>query len=287
MRYGNVLIFIVILALPPPAQSELAKHPHLLQVIVFESYLTQPPEGLLFYDAVELPSNDFPLKFSRLFDPSGSSETIQLPRSMVFPRAPMFLDAYTVEVTEEQIQKKKSFSHRNELQRINYKIRFLSWSNSRYKAELEGRFEELKFKNVLIDTAVDKTTIVRIRRSANRTVYIALTEIVASDFTATDVVPPKPISRPPPVYPSDLLKSNWSGTVRIFTVVTSEGKADGRRVILMDCPHFLLGRNSLDSLLNEWTFKPATRDGVPLDFEAIVEIDFFKPRRETGRNILP
>jgi len=276
MKYGSVLIFIGMLALPPPTQSEQVKRPHLLQAIIFESYLTQLPDNLKFYDAVELPSNDFPLKFSRLFGSSSSSETIQLPRNMAFPRAPMFLDAYTFDVTEERIQK-KHFSHRNEIQRINYKVRFLSWSNDRYKAELEGRIEEFKFKHILIEAAADKTTIVRIRRSANRTVYIALTVIKASDSTATNIIPPKPIFRPLPVYPSDLLKINWTGTLRIFTVITSEGKADGKSVILLDCPHFLLGRNVLDVVLNQWTFKPATKDGIPLDFETIVDVDFYLP----------
>jgi hypothetical protein len=277
MKYGSVLLFVGVLALPLPAQSEQVKRPHLLQAIIFESYITQPPENLRFYDVVELPSNDFPLKFSRLFDPSGSSETIQLPRNMAFPRAPMFLDAYTFDVTEEQIPK-KNFSHRNDIQHIDYKVRFLSWSKDRYKAELEGRVEELKFKHILIEAAVDKTTIVRIRRSANRTVYIALTAIEASDSTATNIIPPKPVSRPLPVYPSDLLKINWAGRLRIFTVITREGKADGKKVILLDCPHFLLGRNGLDAVLNQWTFKPATRDGIPLDFETIIEVDFYLPK---------
>jgi hypothetical protein len=263
------------------------KRPHLLQAIIFESYLIQPPDDLQLYDAVELPSNDFPLKFSRLFAPSGSSETIQLSRSVVFPSKPMFLDIYTFKVEEKQVKKKKSSSHRNDIQRLNFKVRFLSWSNGRYKAELEGRIEEFKFKNILIEAAADKTTIVRIRRSVNRTVYIALTEIVASDFAAMNVIPPKPITQPLPVYPSDLLKINWTGTLRIFTVITSEGKADGKKVILLDCPHFLLGRNGLDVVLNQWTFKSATKNGVPIDFETIVAVDFFKPPKENNKRILP
>ncbi len=286
MKCGGLLIFFGMLLLPASAQSDRAKRPHLLQAILFESYLVQPPENRQFFDAVELPSNDFPLKFSRLFAPSGSTETLQLPRNVEFPRAPMFLDAYAFDVAEEQIRKKKSFSRRNDLQRIHYKIKILSWSSDRYTAELEGRFGELKFKNVRIEAAPDKTTLVRIRRTANRIVYIALTEIVASDFAASDVVPPKPVSRPPPVYPSDLLKSGWTGTVRIFTLITGEGKPDPRKVILLDCPHFLLGRNSLDAVLNQWTFKPATKNGVPLDFETIVEVDFFKPTIDGGKRVL-
>jgi hypothetical protein len=285
MHCGCILILIGMMLLPPPAQSEHAKRPHLLQAIIFESYLTKQPEDLQFYGAVDLPSNDFPLKFSRLFDPSGKSETLQLPRSVVFPRAPMFLDIHTFEVDGKQIRNKKLFSHRNDLQKIHYKIRFLSWADGRYRAELEGRIESLEFKNIRIEASADKTKIVTIRLSDNRTAYIALTAIETADSAAAGVIPPKPTSRPPPVYPSDLLKTDWSGAVRILAVVTKEGKADRQNVIFLDCPHFLLGRNGLDVVLNEWNFKAATKNGVPLDFATIVEVDFFKPRKENTRRV--
>jgi hypothetical protein len=33
-------------------------------------------------------------------------------------------------------------------------------------------------------------------------------------------------------------------------------------------------RSSLDVILNQWTIKPATKDGVPIDIEANVEVHF-------------
>jgi hypothetical protein len=275
MKYGGISVLIGLL-FSLPAQCEQVKKPHLLQAIFFESYLTQPLNDQRFYDTVDLPSNDFPLKFSRLIAPFNTSETIQFPLGFEFPRTPMFLDFHTFTVTDEQIKKQKSFSHYNDLQHIHYQMRVLSWSNERYRVDLEGRYEDLKFKNISFEAALDKTKIIRIRRSVSRTVYIAFTVIEAWDLALNDVIPPKPIYRALPIYPSDLLKTNWSGTVRILTLITEEGKADAKKVILLNCPHYLFGRNSLDVVLNQWTFKPATRDGVPVDCEAIVEVDFFK-----------
>jgi hypothetical protein len=274
-RSRAILILIGFLSFHDAARSEQAKRPHFLHAMVFESYLTQPPENRKFYDAIELPSNDFPLKFTRLFAKTSSSEKIQLPLGVVFPKAPMFLDICTFAVSNEQVMKKKSFSRYNGINQITYKMKFLSWANGRYRIRISGRHEELNFKNILLEAPADKTEIVRIKRSESRVLYIALTPIEIPDAGSFNVIPPKPASQIIPVYPSELMESKWSGTIRILAAITSEGKPDGQLMILLDCPHYLLGRRGLETLLNEWTFSPATRDGQPIDFETVVGVNFY------------
>ena len=57
-------------------------------------------------------------------------------------------------------------------------------------------------------------------------------------------------------------------------IVTKEGRIDREKIILLECPHYLFARNSLDVVLNQWTFQPATKDGVPIDLSANIEINF-------------
>jgi hypothetical protein len=277
MKCKAILFLVGLNVFIAPAQSEEKQRRHYLQAITFESYLSPSPAEEQSFDAFELPSNDFPEKFSRLFVPFSISESIQLPSGLEFPKKQMFLDIHTFTVSKEQIKNKKRFSHYNALQRFEYKIKFLSWTNDRYKAELAGRHENFKFKNITIDSAADKTKIIRIRRTVNRTIYIVFTAIENLNLALSGVVPPQPISRPWAIYPSELLGTNWHGSVRILARITSEGKADDKQIILFDCPHYILGRYSLDAVLNQWTFKPATKDGVPVETDAILEVEFQLP----------
>jgi hypothetical protein len=271
MLLGGFLVF----ALSVWAEQEA--HQHYFQVLAFESYVTKLPGDSQPYDLFDLPSNDFPLKFSRLFIPYSVSESLELPSDFVFPKNPMFLDIHTIKFADEQIQKKSSFSHYSSLQSIDYKIKFLSWANGQYKAELSGRHENFKFKSIKIEAAIDKTKIIRIRRNANRMIYIALTSIDGPDAISASE-PAQPTAKPWAIYPAELLNSNWLGYVRILLRVTSEGKADEKNVTLLDCPHYLFGRNSLDTVLNQWTFKPAVRNGVPVASSIIVEVEFKLPK---------
>ena len=257
-----------------PAQSQQGNPSHSLHAVVFESYLAPFSETEKAFDTIDLPSNDFPQKFSLLCASFSHGQTIQLPPGVAIPRQPMFLDIYAFRVDGEQLQRKKRFSRYNGIQAIEYKIRFLSWSGERYQVELEGRHESFKFGRILVDAAVDKTKIVRIRRSASRTLYIALTPIEPDGPPLKGIIPPTLISRQTPVYPSELRAARWSGTVRIRAVVNHEGRIGREGFVFLECPHNLFARNSLDAVLNQWVYKPATRDGVPIDIDTTVEVGF-------------
>jgi|WetSurSiteA1Bulk_404760.scaffolds.fasta_scaffold05752_3 hypothetical protein len=257
-----------------PAKSEQGKPSYSLHAIVFESYLAPFPETEKGFDTIDLPSNEFPWKFSLLCAPFGQRQTIQLPRGVVIPQQPMFLDIYTFRVAGEQIQRKKRLSRYNGINDLKYKIRFLSWSGNRYQIELEGRHENFKFNRILVEAAVDKTKIVRIRRSVSHTLYVALTPIEQYDPSLKGFVPPTLISKQQPVYPSELRKKRWSGTIRIHAFVTREGRIGREEFVFLECPHYLFARNSLDAVLNQWIYKPATRDGVPIDSDTTIDVGF-------------
>ena len=74
-----------------------------------------------------------------------------------------------------------------------------------------------------------------------------------------------------PAYPTELMRQNVAGTVTLYAVIHSDGSVDGVRVL-----------SSADDRLNEyarsaltrWRFYPATKNGSPVDLEAVVAIPF-------------
>ena len=269
-RIGILLLFGCLISALPAQEKEQSRHG--LQAIIFESYLTPLPIDK--FDVIELPSLEFRQKFSRLLAPFHGPASIELPPGVVLPREPMFLDIYTFSATGEQIQKNKRQSRYNPIQRIDYSIKFLSWSHDSYQAELDGHCGDTKFKKIPVKAAADKTTVVRIRQSESRVLYFALTPVEPEMKYPKDILLAKPINWPMPVYPSELLKTNWNGKVRIRAVVNKGGKIDPESFILLECPHYLFARSSLDAILNRWTFQPAASDGVPLDLESDIEVTF-------------
>lgn len=274
-----LLIFAIFRLFPSPlaAQQEQdptnGNQPHSLHAIVFESYLMPPPSADKIFDATELQIDNFPMIFSRLFVPFNQPQTVLLPPGIMLPREPMFLDIYTFRVTDAQIQKNKNISRHNGISDLDYKIKFLSWSSDRYKIELAGRHADMRFRQILIEAAADKTQIVRIRHSANRTLFVALTPIRYKALPE-GAIPPALVTRPLPSYPSALSKSGWVGTVQLRVIVNSAGRIKGDQFTLLECPHYLFARGSLDVILNRWLFHPATRDGIPVEAEANIQVSF-------------
>jgi periplasmic protein TonB len=96
-----------------------------------------------------------------------------------------------------------------------------------------------------------------------------------------DVGPPQPpmevslvpIDSPAPSYPIDLLRNGVTGTVQLELLVGVDG-----RVIEVTVIHSS-GNRELDNAAREqvqrnWRFKPATRDGVPVQARGLLPIAF-------------
>jgi TonB family protein len=78
-----------------------------------------------------------------------------------------------------------------------------------------------------------------------------------------------------PAYPTELMRQNVAGTVTLYAVIHRDGSVDGVRVLSS-------GDDRLNeyarSALTRWRFYPATKNGSPVDLEAVVAIPF-RPSR--------
>jgi TonB family protein len=86
---------------------------------------------------------------------------------------------------------------------------------------------------------------------------------------------PEPITKADPKYPQSLIKERVDGEVVLYAIIRKDGTVDSIQVVRSLDP--ALDKNSVDALAR-WVFKPASRDGEPVDCEAIIHIPFrFRP----------
>jgi hypothetical protein len=190
----------------------------------------------------------------------------------------MFLDIYTFSVSRSEIQEKRRLSRRHPVLDLNYSVKLFSWTEQQYGVELEGKYGRLRFKKISLEGKYDRTTLVMVAQTANRTLFLALTPLLQQPnvilASQTNVRSPVPIFQPVPVFPSAIKKTRMTGKVLIQCIINAEGKVMSENLLLLECPHYLFARNSLDVLLNSWRFLPGTRDGTPVSVRADVEITF-------------
>jgi TonB family protein len=82
-----------------------------------------------------------------------------------------------------------------------------------------------------------------------------------------------------PAYPIELMRQNVAGTVMLYAVIQADGKIGSVRVLRgID--------DRLDQYASEalaqWQFQPATRNGDPVDVEAVFRIPFRPARVKSG-----
>ena len=88
---------------------------------------------------------------------------------------------------------------------------------------------------------------------------------------------PLPIRKVDPKYPPDMILQHVEGQIVLYGVIRKTGKVDSIQVVRSLDPQ--LDANSV-SAFAEWKFQPASKDGEPVDLEAIVYIPFHAPPRE-------
>jgi len=91
------------------------------------------------------------------------------------------------------------------------------------------------------------------------------------------VTAPGPMHKVDPKYPSTLIEAHIEGEVILYGVIRKNGSVDS--VQLVRGIDSRLDANAM-AAFSEWKFEPATRDGQPVDLEAIVHIPFHAPPRE-------
>lgn len=82
---------------------------------------------------------------------------------------------------------------------------------------------------------------------------------------------PVPIRKVDPKYPPETMKENIEGEVVLYAIIRMDGSVDSIQLVRKLDPR--LDTNSIQALA-QWKFRPATRDGSPVDIEAVVHIPF-------------
>ncbi len=93
-------------------------------------------------------------------------------------------------------------------------------------------------------------------------------------LASSDVSAPGPVRKVDPKYPPTLIKERVEGEVVLYAVIRRDGSVDSIQLV-----HGIdeqLDANSMEAL-SQWKFRPATRQGAPVELEAIVHIPFHAP----------
>lgn len=89
-----------------------------------------------------------------------------------------------------------------------------------------------------------------------------------------DLSGPVPLSKIDPKYPPTLINEHVEGEVILYAVIRGDGTVDS--IQLVRGIDEKLDANAMKAL-SQWKFRPASRQGVPVELEAIVHIPFHAP----------
>jgi TonB family protein len=95
-----------------------------------------------------------------------------------------------------------------------------------------------------------------------------------SPLASSDVSAPGPLRKIDPKYPPNLIKDHVEGEVVLYAVIRRDGSVDS--IQLVRGIDEQLDANAMQAL-SQWKFRPATRQGTPVDLEAIIHIPFHAP----------
>jgi TonB family protein len=88
---------------------------------------------------------------------------------------------------------------------------------------------------------------------------------------AGDLATPVALNKVDPAYPPDLIRDKVEGVVTLYAVIKEDGTVSDIRVL-----HGFNDRLNENAriALSRWHFRPATKNGVPVELEAVVQIPF-------------
>jgi TonB family protein len=110
--------------------------------------------------------------------------------------------------------------------------------------------------------------------SATGSWSIRFAELNGTGQGGADLSAPEAIRKVDPVYPQELVHDRVEGVVVLYAIIRSDGSVDGVRVI--EGFDERLNENARRALL-QWRFRPGTKDGMPVDIEAVVRVPFRVP----------
>jgi len=86
-----------------------------------------------------------------------------------------------------------------------------------------------------------------------------------------DISSPVPVRKVDPKYPPTLRNENVEGEVVLYAIIRRDGSVDSIQLLKGVEPE--LDQNAMEALAR-WRFRPATRNGVPVELETVVHIPF-------------
>ena len=95
--------------------------------------------------------------------------------------------------------------------------------------------------------------------------------------SSAEIAEPSPLRKVDPKYPPTLAAEHVEGEVILYAVIRRDGSVDSIQVVRGIDQQ--LDANAMRALA-QWKFRPAERQGEPVDLEAIVHIPFHAPARE-------
>ena len=96
----------------------------------------------------------------------------------------------------------------------------------------------------------------------------------APRLPSLDLNGPAPIRKVDPKYPPTLINEHVEGEVVLYAVIRRDGSVDS--IQLVRGVDEELDKNAMNAL-SQWKFRPATRQGEPVELEAIIHIPFHAP----------
>jgi TonB family protein len=99
----------------------------------------------------------------------------------------------------------------------------------------------------------------------------------------SSVRPPEPRHKVDPAYIRSAVDQGVEGVVRLAAVIGKDGRVD--RIELLSGVDDRLDESAVEAL-GKWLFEPATRDGAPVEVDAVFEVPFRlapKPASKTYR----
>ena len=100
-------------------------------------------------------------------------------------------------------------------------------------------------------------------------------ELNPTPGTVEGVSAPVAVSKVDPAYPAALIRDKVEGTVVLRAVIHSDGSVGDVRIL--QGLNETLDENA-ETALQKWHFRPGTKNGAPVDLEAVIKIPFRAPK---------
>lgn len=86
------------------------------------------------------------------------------------------------------------------------------------------------------------------------------------------ILEPEAILKPPPKFTDDSIRNRISGIVLLYGIIRKDGRVDSLKVIRG--LGYGLDEEALTTVATKWKFRPAMKDGKPVDCYVTIEVNF-------------